>query len=63
MARELVWLEDSSFAAWGCKECNWIIPNPGSTVSGKPPAKVLEAFDKHECAMFPRTVRRKAEQE
>jgi hypothetical protein len=54
MGRELVWLENSSFAAWGCSACAWIVPNPGATVSGKPPASVKDAFDKHECARFPR---------
>ena len=65
MARELVWLEDFAFTAWGCKECNWIIPNPGYTHSDKAPAKVQEAFEKHECATFPRTLmhKRKAEQD
>ena len=54
MAREPVWLENNTFAAWGCTGCAWIIPNPGPTVSGKPPATVKDAFDKHECAKFPR---------
>jgi hypothetical protein len=54
MARELIWLEDFNFAAWGCSECAWILPNPGATVSGKPPAKAKEAFDNHECGKFPR---------
>jgi hypothetical protein len=51
MARDLVWLENDTFAAWGCEECRWIIP--GRRVSGKPPLEVKEAFDKHECAKFP----------
>jgi hypothetical protein len=67
MARELLWLENSTFAAWGCAECNWIVPNPGSAVFHKPPAKVKEAFDQHECAQYPRAYlqaqRRKLEQE
>jgi len=54
MARELVWLESFSFTAWGCKECNWLIPGVRHTDSGKPPARVQEAFDRHECAKFPR---------
>ena len=54
MARELVWLENFTFAAWGCSTCAWIFPNPGEAVSGKPQANVKEAFDKHECAKFPR---------
>jgi hypothetical protein len=54
MARELVWLENSTFAAWGYSACAWLVPNPGATVSGKPPADVKDAFDKHECAKFPR---------
>jgi hypothetical protein len=54
MARELVWLENSTFAAWGCPECNWILPNPGRGVSDKPSARVKEEFDQHKCAEFPR---------
>jgi hypothetical protein len=54
MARELVWLENNTFAAWGCSACAWIVPNPGPTVSGKPPERVTDAVDKHECAKFPR---------
>ena len=50
MARALVWLENFAFAAWGCSARAWISPNPGATVSGKPPAKVKEAFDNHECS-------------
>jgi len=66
MARELVWLESFSFTAWGCKECNWLIPGVRHTDSGKPPARVQEAFDRHECAKFPRQPsggKRKAKQE
>jgi hypothetical protein len=55
MARELIWLENFTFAAWGCSTCAWIFPNPGETVSEKPRKKVQEAFDQHECAKFPRT--------
>jgi hypothetical protein len=50
----IIWLENSTFAAWGCTKCAWIIPNPDPRVSGKPPATVKDAFDKHECAKFPR---------
>ena len=57
MVRELIWLENFTFAAWGCSTCAWIFPNPGETVSGKPPKKVQEAFDQHECAKFPRIAR------
>jgi hypothetical protein len=52
--RMLIWLENSTFAAWGCAACNWIVPNPGVAPSGGPPTEVLEAFDQHECAKFPR---------
>jgi hypothetical protein len=65
-ARELLWLENGTFAAWGCAECNWIVPTPGRTVSHKTPAEVKEAFDQHECARYPRLTsvqRRKPEQE
>jgi|HubBroStandDraft_4_1064222.scaffolds.fasta_scaffold28595_3 hypothetical protein len=52
MARALVWLEDSTFAAWGCNECGWITPS--GRQSGETPPAVKEAFNKHECAKFPR---------
>jgi len=58
MPRELIWLEDSTFAAWGCSVCNWIFANPGIAEDGKPPAKVLDAFRQHDCAKFPRIHRR-----
>ena len=51
--RELVWLENSSFAAWGCAACDWIIPNPG-TPSDKPSTNVKERFNNHDCDKFPR---------
>jgi hypothetical protein len=56
MPRELTWLEDSTFAAWGYTACGWIVANPGPTVSGRAPAKVREDFAKHECADFPRAL-------
>jgi hypothetical protein len=54
MARELVWRENSSFAAWGCKACGWIMTDSGPTPAGRPLNQVKEAFDKHECSKFPR---------
>jgi hypothetical protein len=54
MARELVFLENSTFAAWGCRACSWIIPNAAPELSDKPPAAVKQAFNRHECAKFPR---------
>jgi hypothetical protein len=66
MARELVWLENSTFAAWGCTECDWILPNPGRRVSDKPSAKDKEVFEQHKCAEFPRVriaEKRKGQQE
>jgi len=53
MARELVWLEDRNFAAWGCAECNWLLANPGTELSEKPPTHVKKDFNEHACAMFP----------
>jgi hypothetical protein len=53
MPRELVWLENSTFAAWGCEGCGWIIPNPRSASSDAPSAAVKEAFNKHECQKHP----------
>ena len=52
MARELVWLENSGFAACGCTKFEWIVPSPGPTSSGRPPATVKEAFDRHDCTEF-----------
>jgi hypothetical protein len=54
MARELVWLENSTFAAWRCTDCNWILPNPGLAVSDRLSAKAKEVFEQHKCAEFPR---------
>jgi hypothetical protein len=59
MARELVWLENSDFAAWGCSECNWLLVNPGTKLSENPSLHVKDAFNKHDCAMFPRQRRNK----
>jgi len=50
--RELVWLENSSFTAWGCAACDWIISNPGSP-SDKPSPNVKESFNQHDCDKFP----------
>jgi len=59
MARELVWLENSTFAAWGCSACYWLVANPKATVSKDPPAEVKAAFNNHDCATNPRFMRRK----
>jgi len=56
MARNLVWLENHSFAAWGCAACSWITPNVGFTLSGKAPAAIRAAFGKHDCKNFPRSL-------
>jgi hypothetical protein len=58
MARELLWLENNSFAAWGCSECYWIV-NPETKRSEKPSTQVKNAFKKHNCALFPRFRKRK----
>jgi hypothetical protein len=52
MARELVWLENSTFTAWGCTACGWIVP--GTNERGKPSLAVKTAFNKHDCAKYPR---------
>jgi hypothetical protein len=57
MGRELVWLENETFAAWGCDACGWIVP--GWRVFGQPPVAVKEAFEEHDCAKFPRLLPRK----
>jgi hypothetical protein len=49
MKRELVWLENSTFAAWGCGACGWIMPNPRFASSDTPSGEVKEAFNEHEC--------------
>jgi len=58
MPRGLIWLENSTFAAWGCSVCNWIFLNPGLAEPGKPSVKVEDAFTQHDCAKFPRNPRR-----
>src|ERR1700687_5768435 len=51
---ELLWLENLSFAAWGCGACGWIALNPGHKLSGKASSTTQAAFDKHDCKKFPR---------
>jgi hypothetical protein len=58
MARELVWLENDTFAAWGCSECSWIV-NPETKRSEKPSTRVKDAFNKHDCAAFPRFTKKR----
>jgi hypothetical protein len=53
MERNLVWLENRTFAAWGCSECNWLLTNPGTDLSEKPATRVKKDFNEHDCAMFP----------
>jgi hypothetical protein len=60
MARALVWLENSTFAAWGCKACNWILRGLGPTAAGKPSEEIQQAFDEHDCSRFPRVIDSKA---
>jgi hypothetical protein len=47
--RELVWLENSIFPAWGCAACDWILPNAGRTRTDKPPPDAQAAFATHTC--------------
>jgi len=54
MSRDLVWRENSTFTAWGCSVCDWVIANPGVAEAEKVPAKVMDEFNQHECAKFPR---------
>jgi hypothetical protein len=56
MGRDLVWLEDYSFAAWGCAACIWIAPNLSLTRSGKASTAIRAAFDRHDCKKFPRHI-------
>jgi hypothetical protein len=55
MARDLVWLENFSFAAWGCSACGWIMPT-APKVSASASAPVRAAFAKHNCSKFPRFI-------
>ena len=55
MAKDLVWLENLSFSAWGCSGCAWIIPS-GPTLTAKKTALACEAFAHHDCKNFPRYV-------
>jgi hypothetical protein len=48
MPRELIWRENTSFAAWGCTDCNWVLPS-SPPASDKPPADAQAAFDGHTC--------------
>jgi hypothetical protein len=52
MSREIVWLENNTFAAWGCSACGWIAP--GTNVTGKPPLTVKNTFNEHDCTKHPR---------
>jgi len=56
MPRNLIWLHNYSFAAWGCAACSWIMPSFDSTLSGRVSASIRAAFDKHDCKSFPRHV-------
>jgi hypothetical protein len=56
MTRDLVWLEDFSFAAWGCAACRWIMPNTDLTLSDRAPTAIRAAFNQHDCNRFPRHV-------
>ena len=51
MAKDLVWLESHSFAAWGCSGCAWVMPT-SPTVSAKKSAPVRAAFAQHDCKKF-----------
>jgi hypothetical protein len=54
MARELVWLENRAFVAWGCGACDWIISDPALSSSDIPSREVKEAFNQHQCEEYPR---------
>ena len=53
MSRDLVWLQNYSFAAWGCAACSLITPNLDRTLSGQASAPTRAAFEKHDCKKFP----------
>ncbi len=52
MVRELVWLENETFAAWGCRGCTWIVSG-GGPIPVRAPATIQQAFDQHQCVDFP----------
>jgi hypothetical protein len=52
------WPENSTFAAWGCDVCGWIMPNPRSASFDAPSAEVKKAFNKHECQKHPHKTER-----
>jgi hypothetical protein len=52
--RELLWLENLSFAAWGCSACGWIALNSRRKLAGEASSTMRAAFDKHDCKKFPR---------
>jgi hypothetical protein len=56
MARDLVWLENYSFAAWGCSACSWIEPHLRLTQSVEASAAIRATFSKHDCKKFPRHI-------
>jgi hypothetical protein len=58
--RQLVWREDSTFTAWGCKPCRWILVGSGSSATRRTSKAVWEAFDKYDCARFARIADGKA---
>jgi len=55
MAKDLVWLENHSFSAWGCSGCAWIMPTRPA-LSAKKSAPARAAFARHDCKDFPRYI-------
>jgi hypothetical protein len=49
MPRQLIWLENNSFAAWGCSDCDWVLPNTDAPAQAEPSAEVQAVFDAHSC--------------
>jgi hypothetical protein len=55
MTRELIFVQDSKFVGWACKNCGWVKPLGRFVASGDPiPADVQADFNAHDCAKFPR---------
>ena len=53
--KELVWIFDTTFVAWGCKGCEWQSPVEPRLGFWKTPSDgVRAAFDRHECVGYPR---------
>lgn len=51
-SRELVWIFEGRFVAWGCKACAWLRPRSHQPESGDSFREVREAFNSHDCKEY-----------